>query len=208
MDNLNYATFKLRLVAALIDAVLWFLFASLLFYYVMSRPSLSAIAPAALLSLIILLNPVVIFLPALCTWYFGGSFGKLFTGLRVTGENNKPLSFWRLMFRQTAGYMFSGTFFGLGFLSVIKDEKKQAWHDKAVGSYVTAKGNLFVIGLMLLILLFFMTIGVVKQSVKVFNKGPVMKEIQTYRKPEPAKFYSPSHNLPAISPYPKSEVYY
>lgn len=184
---MKYSSFKLRLIATLIDWSLYFMLFAALVYYVASRSALSQIVPAVLISVIILLNPVILFLYDLVTYYFGGSPGKLITGQRVVGLDGKRLSFWRIMFRQSVGYMFSSVFFGLGYLSVIKDEKKQAWHDRAAGSYVINTGNMFIIGCMLFLLSLIISGALLRNAVKVFNNGPLPAQIKAIQKKSETK---------------------
>lgn len=172
-----YASFKIRFIASLLDCVIGFFLFAVLVFYISQQSTLSAVISTSLLSLIILINPLFIFSSVLLTYYFGGSFGKLLTGLRVVSVDDKKLSFKRILFRQTIGYSFSWIFFGLGYLSVIKDEKKQAWHDKTVGSVVKSKNNMFIIGLMLYILLLIASVSLIATSVKNLTKGSVLKEL-------------------------------
>lgn len=84
---------------------------------------------------------------------FGVTPGKLLTGLRITDEEGQNLTLRRSLFRSLVGYSFSSLYFGLGYLSIIKDEKKQAWHDKAVGSRVWVVRPLWPLALLLLLAL-------------------------------------------------------
>ena len=175
---MTYASFKIRILASFIDGALNLLLVSILGYYVLHQITLPMTITALILSVIIMLNPLVVFYHVLFTHYLGGTPGKLLTGLRVVSENGKRLSFKRILFRQTIGYSFSWVFFGLGFYSIIKDEKKQGWHDKTVNSVVTARGNMLIIGLMLLILLYIAAGSLLISSFNSFAKSPVMKELQ------------------------------
>lgn len=176
---MTYASFKIRLLASLIDGAVYFLFISLLISLVLNQTDISSTVTALLILLVVTINPLVIFSHVLFVHYFQGTPGKLLTGLRILNANGKKLSFKRILFRQTIGYSFSWIFFGMGYYSIVKDEKKQGWHDKTVGSIVTMNGNMFIIGLMALILLYIVSISILINSVKTFIKGPVMKEIQT-----------------------------
>jgi len=76
------------------------------------------------------------------TYLFGGSLGKIFLGLRVVDGLGEKLTFRRAAFRYFVGYFVSGILFGLGFLYIIRNEKKQGFHDKISGSYVVSSGQL------------------------------------------------------------------
>jgi uncharacterized RDD family membrane protein YckC len=74
--------------------------------------------------------------------YFAVSFtmlgqtpGKLLLGLRVRTVEGKRLPFWRSCIRVLA-YILSAVVFFLGFLWVLVDDQRQAWHDKIAGTYV------------------------------------------------------------------------
>ncbi|MBW2146843.1 MAG: RDD family protein [Deltaproteobacteria bacterium] len=65
----------------------------------------------------------------------GQTVGKMFLGLRVVGEDGCPLGY-KMSLLRWIGYFISGVFFSFGFLWVIIDRRKQAWHDKLAGSLV------------------------------------------------------------------------
>lgn len=174
----NYASFKIRFLASLLDGILFLLLIAGLFYYVSLQPTLPQAVSAIFLSLIILLNPLFLFSSIIFTYYLGGSPGKLLTGLRITSEDEKKLSLKKILFRQTIGYSFSWIFFGLGYLSIIKDPKKQAWHDKTVGSVIKAKGNMLIVGIAVYILLVIATISILATSYNIFSKGSLMIELR------------------------------
>ena len=71
--------------------------------------------------------------------YFHGNTGqtpgKMICKLKVVRVNGEPLGYGR-SFLRWIGYMASWAAFALGFLWVIFDRQKQAWHDKIAGSYV------------------------------------------------------------------------
>jgi uncharacterized RDD family membrane protein YckC len=71
--------------------------------------------------------------------YFHGNTGqtpgKMICKLKVVRVNGEPLGYGRAFLRWV-GYLASWAAFALGFLWVIFDRQKQAWHDKIAGSYV------------------------------------------------------------------------
>ena len=71
--------------------------------------------------------------------YFHGAIGqtagKMILGLRVVCEDGRPLGYKRALLRWI-GYFCSSALLNLGFLWIIIDRKKQAWHDKLAGSVV------------------------------------------------------------------------
>ena len=71
--------------------------------------------------------------------YFHGNTGqtpgKMICKLKVVRVNGEPLGYGKAFLRWI-GYIVSWVVFALGFLWVIFDRQKQAWHDKIAGSYV------------------------------------------------------------------------
>ena len=65
----------------------------------------------------------------------GRTPGKALFGLRVYTFQGKNLSIWRALIR-TISYSLSLLTFGLGFLWVLADNRRQALHDKLAGSCV------------------------------------------------------------------------
>lgn len=175
----NKASFKLRYLAFLTDQAINLLLVCLGIFYVANQPTLPAAISATLLFLIlIVLNPLILYQSIIFTHYFQGTLGKLLTGLRVTSEKGEKLSFKRIAFRQTIGYSFSTLIFGLGFYSMIKDDNKQTWHDKAIGSIVVVKQKLWPLALLALIILIFLNGYFITQSITTFTSGPLLKETQ------------------------------
>ena len=92
--------------------------------------------------------------------YWGGSLGKEAFGLTILNEKDEKLSLKESLFRFVVGYTISTLVFGLGFLWIIKDEQKRAWHDMVIGSKVIVKekdyllGILSLLGLMLVLIIF------------------------------------------------------
>ncbi len=172
------ADFKIRLVACLIDCFIGLLFFAVLYWNIINQPDLPSAFVNIILVLTILFNPVLVLYSVIMTHYFGGTLGKLVTGLQVVAENHKKLSFQRIFFRQTIGYSFSWIFFGLGYYAIVKDPQKQAWHDKAAGSRVVQEGNLLFQGILLSVLLLGASVYIFIQATQIFMQGPLYKEIQ------------------------------
>lgn len=60
----------------------------------------------------------------------GQSLGMRVTNIRVVRRNGGSLSLVRAGLRGTVGYWISGLVFGLGFIWVAFDSRKEGWHDK------------------------------------------------------------------------------
>lgn len=71
----------------------------------------------------------------------GASLGKLAVGTRIvrTGGQRPGIGFGAV---RTAVSLVSGWAFGLGYLWAFWDGRRQAWHDKAAGTYVVRADSL------------------------------------------------------------------
>lgn len=66
----------------------------------------------------------------------GATIGKKLVHVRVVNTNYQPIKFSQVIIRETLGKIISNMVFGLGYLWIAVDEKKQAWHDKIAKTYV------------------------------------------------------------------------
>jgi len=176
MTKTSNAGFHLRLLAFLTDWAILFLPNSIFWFFISLSSSLSELGFGLVVYLLVWLLPLLalgFLYSSLLTYYFGGTLGKILTGLRVTDEKGGRLTLKRIIFRQTVGYGFSFTLFGLGFLSVIKDPLKQAWHDKAVGSLVLKTTNLWPVGLVILTVLVWLNFVFIWSGIDNFTYGPL-----------------------------------
>lgn len=146
--NHKEAHFLHRLLANSIDNCLYLAINLYVANIVVSSTDIPSLIANLFLFLLVLLSPLGILNTILFTWLFGGTIGKLFTGLKITSLEGNSLSFKRILFRQTIGYMFSGLLFGLGYFAILKNDKRQGWHDQAVGSLVLKTNNFWIIGLL------------------------------------------------------------
>jgi uncharacterized RDD family membrane protein YckC len=65
----------------------------------------------------------------------GTTIGGIVCNLRVVRTDGQSLRFVDALVRALSG-IFSFVAFGLGFLWILKDPEKQAWHDRIAGTYV------------------------------------------------------------------------
>jgi uncharacterized RDD family membrane protein YckC len=136
--NLEYAGFWPRLAATLIDSILWccFLFPALYWiygaaYFSLDRTGMFA-GPAD-----VLLSTIFPALAAILFWRGKKATpGKLALRLSVVdAKTGNTLAVGQSIVRYVA-YMVSILPFGMGFIWIIFDPRKQAWHDKIAGSVV------------------------------------------------------------------------
>ena len=70
------------------------------------------------------------------TGTYGATVGKMILGLKVVDTNGQKIGFGKAALREVVGKWISGLVFGLGYIWVAFDPKKQGWHDKLAGTYV------------------------------------------------------------------------
>lgn len=66
----------------------------------------------------------------------GQSLGRKVWGLKVVDGAGEPIGFLRALFRNLFAMFVSAPLLYLGFLWVLWDQHKQAWHDKVSRTYV------------------------------------------------------------------------
>lgn len=149
--NPKYAHFHQRIIASFIDS---FLFLTLILYMLSEAAlgqSLAQVAYSLIIILLVMLSPFSIVYPLVFIKLFGATIGKIICGLEIVRVDGHSLSWKRIFFRQTIGYAFSSLFFGLGYLAMFKNEKRQTWHDQVVSTVVLEKRPTWIVGLVVLI---------------------------------------------------------
>lgn len=182
MENKIFAKIRLRLLAVYLDSAILSLPITFLLWYAVASYSIPILVQRLFLLLIMwILFFIIINLlhDIFFTHYFGGTIGKLLTGLKVIDEHGNYLSLKRSFFRHTVGYQFSSILFGLGFLAIIKDPQKQAWHDKAVGSKVIVEKRKWPFALLILLSLIILNMFILFSAFNTAFSGPLPKEFQS-----------------------------
>ena len=123
------AGFGIRLIAYLIDSVIIFLISLLIGIMASSGRSVLDTGESFVYILFILYT--------IGMWVFAGgaTIGKKIMGIKIVTVSGSSIGLGRAILR-LVGYFFSGLFFGLGYLWIIWDEKKQGFHDKITGTIV------------------------------------------------------------------------
>lgn len=176
----EYAGFSIRLLALFLDGLILLLPHQFFWLYIIAAQTLNELIYRFFLYLIILLLPSIIFIFLYFSFFihfFGGTIGKFLTGARVLNETGEKLHLSRSIFRHTVGYKFSWLLFGLGFLTIIKDPQKQAWHDKAVGSKVIIRQKIWPLALFILILLIGINLYLFNQVIHKTNQSSIKEEV-------------------------------
>ena len=68
--------------------------------------------------------------------YAGQTLGKKAMGIKVVDYSGGKPSYMTFFLREIIGKFISGFVFGLGYLWILWDPKKQGWHDKIASTYV------------------------------------------------------------------------
>jgi uncharacterized RDD family membrane protein YckC len=136
----GYASFGRRFLAYLIDLVILFIAFALLENGVpgfrMAVFNLVGRSPSLIPYLDFGTRMVVYALYFVVLWaLWGRTIGKLLVGIKIVTGSGGGLGFGRALVRLLVSYV-SGAVVVLGYLWVIWDGKKQAWHDKVAGTYV------------------------------------------------------------------------
>jgi uncharacterized RDD family membrane protein YckC len=180
MENKNPAGFLIRFLAYSLDLLIHTTLLFAPFLLVVKSSTMIGLATNFMTYAAVIVIPSFLllnFYSAFFTSRFGGTIGKLLTGLRVTDADGKLLDFKYSFFRQTVGYMFASLLFWVGLLAIIRDKNKQGWHDKATGSYVWKINNLWLLGLGVSIVLIFLNIGIAKNLGKVMKAHPLSPQL-------------------------------
>ena len=104
------------------------------------------------------------------TMKFGGSLGKLLTGLEVRDSAEKRLTFGMSVLREIFKQIISRMFMWLGDLWLLIDKKHQTWQDMVVNSYVvTVNSKRYILGIIIAIIMAGIYIFLIKLSVDNFR---------------------------------------
>lgn len=121
------ATFDERLAAFVLDQLLLVLtiFLSILFF---GDKSDQLVFQLSIVGLFVGYNVVFV-------WLFGATLGKMLLRIKIVDTEYRSVGFWSAFVRESLGKLLSGIF-GIGYLWVLVDKKRQGWHDKIAGTYV------------------------------------------------------------------------
>lgn len=75
----------------------------------------------------------------LLTWFCGATLGKMVMRLRVEREDGGAMRFIDVLYRETVGRFLSGILY-IGYLMVLGDKQKRAFHDWLCGTCVVYDG--------------------------------------------------------------------
>ncbi len=153
----NIAPHSIRILAFLIDTLMWVLLV-LLFGWALSIAGTVPQFLTTLLNTLILL-PLILTISGVIwiSWFtaeFGGSVGKIATGLSVEDEQGKKLTFKKSLWRNYLGYVVSGICLWAGFIWIFIDKNHRGWHDLMSDTYVViSHKQRSVVGALILIVM-------------------------------------------------------
>lgn len=156
----NIASPWRRLLAYVIDVLIGIAFFELLLFMIASPVELNTLLNNLFYSLILLIFFLAVLVPLITTLLisqFGGTPGKLLTGINIIDERGSYLGFQRAFFRNHIGYLVSKLFLWIGFIWILVDKQRRGWHDLITSSWVVVrnKSAIFIGIAALLILLGF-----------------------------------------------------
>lgn len=200
MENKTPAGFWVRLLAYSVDVLIHTTLLFAPFLLIVKSSTMIGLATNFMTYVAVIVIPSFLllnFYTASFTSRFGGSIGKLLTGLRVTNSDGNFLNFKYSFFRQTVGYTFAGLLLWVGFLAILRDKNKQGWHDKAVGSYVWKINNLWPLGLGVLIALIVLNVSIAKSLAQMAKTHPLTPQLLELIA-ESARPKAPETNVEAV----------
>ncbi|MBI2029220.1 RDD family protein [Candidatus Gottesmanbacteria bacterium] len=193
------AGFFIRFIGYFIDiALFWTALLLFLFFSGLSTKNLPQLIGSSIVAISIfgiLGGFIYYFYLAFTTSRFGATVGKMLVGVIVKNEAGNYLTFKQGLFRYIIGYTVSSLLFGLGFLWIIRDPKKQGWHDMVSGSYVTKTSeNRWIIGVLALLFLIafnsFIGVGIIQSVIENPNaKRDVEEIINQVKDTQPQQLY-------------------
>jgi len=86
------------------------------------------------------MSVVTPFVPWLYLWLFTGlkgqTLGKMVVGIKVVNAEGSIPGLGRAALREVLGKIISSIALCIGFLWIVRDGRKQGWHDKIANTYV------------------------------------------------------------------------
>lgn len=169
-----------RLLAYFVDIVFFWIFPIVLVYFLSFSPD----ATDALNRLFLYLVLLILVYPLIYSLFvsylissFGGTLGKLLTGTKIILSDGKNLSFWRAFFRNRIAYIVSGLLFWLGFVWILVDKERRAWHDQIVDTYVVVRDSRFaILGIVSIVVLVFLELILINRSIINFRLNSTVYE--------------------------------
>lgn len=137
----NLASFWWRLSAYGIDSLIMGVIAYLIFYKLTQSGVIDSDSPGDMLLALFILHTVIILYNTICeTMPMKGSIGKRICKLVVVNVDGGNIGFLTAL-KRNIYKILSRLMFYLGFLRVLWDPHRQAWHDEFTGAYVVRRNG-------------------------------------------------------------------
>jgi len=137
----NLASFWWRLLAYFIDSLLIGAIAYIIFYKLTPSGIIDSDSVKDMLLAVVFLHAIIILYNSICeTTPMSGSIGKMICRLIVVDVNGSGIGFLRAL-KRNVYKILSRMLFYVGFLRVLWDEHRQAWHDEFTGAYVVRRSS-------------------------------------------------------------------
>lgn len=141
--EMEYAGFWRRVVAYLIDSIIWAAVLWPLTGFAMAiaetEQEIAKAAVVATLLLLVMLAILVAYYPAFWAWR-GQTPGKMAMGIKLIRTDGSPITVGTAFLRYLS-YSVSAAILYIGFIMIIFDSRKQGLHDKIAGTYVVRVGQ-------------------------------------------------------------------
>lgn len=137
----QYAGFWVRLVAQLVDSLIFFLLTLPFMYYQWQQMANMPIEEIPVYSPMDIVINLVFAVVVIIFWVKKGATpGKMLFGLQIRdAKTGAFISVPRALLRYFIGYTVSALVLGLGFIWAGFDAKKQGWHDKIASTVVVKR---------------------------------------------------------------------
>lgn len=175
MSNISKPIY--RLIAGVIDKLVYNLPFVYLIYKLSRLQEIESILNQFWYIVIITLTIALItpIINSFLTSYFGGTIGKLLTGIKIVDSEGKNLGFWQAFARNYIAYLVSKMVFWLGFIWIFVDKENKGWHDMIADTYVLlVNKKMIIIGVIVAIVFLGLHIFLIKISIQNFSNNSVV----------------------------------
>ena len=163
-----------RLIGFLIDTFLPLLPFLFLLAWIFSTPDVSTLLDRVLWVIVIdtFGSLAITFLNSFLISKFGGTLGKLLTGIKIVRGDGSNIGYLRAIFRSTIGYSASAMVALTGFWWMLINKERRTWHDLLSDTYVVISGKIgIVLGIVILGVLIGLNISAGKKVIQNFQRN-------------------------------------
>jgi len=173
--EINIASPGARIIAYIIDALIGMAILEIVVLSIVLPAKIEVLLDSLLRNLILLIFLYSVIMPlvnSILISKLGGTIGKLLTGTRIVNNKGSNLGFLRALFRNYIGYTISKTFLWLGFIWILINKQRRAWHDLIIDSWVVTRYKFgLILGLFSMIILLAFNIFLGQTIYQKFNQN-------------------------------------